>query len=172
MGAMVREMSVSLAGQPGHAAAAVASWLAWGRALLGNHVAEFDSTNREASEVPDRVGTMMEGHQRDGGFFGPIRGQGHTMAAVAAVAEVRGGMDGVEGIVVDGGGSREDSDERRKRRGEGRRMDNCLEENRRDLCTPVHGDPFQPHLASDEGLDGALLAANHEASPRRKKARP
>lgn len=172
MGAMAREMSISLAGQPVHAAAA--SWLAWGRAPLGNHVAGFDGTNRGASGVPDRVGTLMEGRQRVGGFFGPIRGQGHTMAAVAAVAEVRGGIRGVEGIVVDdeGGeeGSREDNDERKKR--EGRRMNNCLEENRRDLCTPVRGDPFQPRLASNEGLDGVLLAASHESFLLSRRARP
>lgn len=167
MDAMVRETSISLAGRPIHAVAAAASWLVLGRRPLGNHVAGFGSNHREVSVAPNRVGTLMEDHQRDGGFFGPIRGQGHTMAAVAAVAEVRGGMGGVGGMDVDDEGSEEDSkkdsDERRK---EGRRMDKDQEENRRSLYTPGRGGPFQPCLASHEGgLDEALLVASHESFP-------
>lgn len=169
MGAMVRETSISLAGRPIHAAAAVASWLALGRWLQGNHVAGIGNNHREVSVALNRVYTLMEGHQRVGGFFGPIRGQGHTMAAVAAVAEVRGGMGGVGDMDVgdEGSGedSKEDSDERRRRK-EGRRMDKGQEENRRSLCTPGRGVPFQSCLASDEGgLDEALLAASHESFP-------
>lgn len=166
MGAMAQETSISLAGRPIHAAATAASWLAWGRRPLDNHVAGFGGNHHEESVAPNRVGTLMGGHQRAGGFFGPIRGQGHTMAAVAAVAEVRGGMGGVGGMAVDDEGNGEDSkgDSDERRRKEGRRMDKGQEENRRSLCTSGREGLFQPCLASDEGdLDEALLAASHES---------
>ena len=58
-----------------------------------------EAVARAQVDEPGRTNALTIGSSSAEKFYGPIRGQGHTMAANAALDEVWGGIGGGEGEV-------------------------------------------------------------------------